>query len=73
MGGVVGWDREKGGGAVWRGGGKHSRRKQRTHRLKICALDPSLVQSLTYADAVACSVDHPPSEPSIKGESRRRI
>lgn len=39
----------------------------------ICALEPLDVQSDIYADVVACSVDQPPSAPSITGAIRRSL
>ena len=38
-------------------------------REKMCAREPSDVQSETYADVAAWSVDHPPQRPSMIGET----
>ena len=44
------------------------RKNTPVNRLKMCALDPSEVQSDMYADVAACSVDQPPNIPSMNGE-----
>ena len=49
------------------------RKNTPVRRENMCDLEPSDVQSETYAEVAPCNVDHPPSKPSMIGEMMRSL